>query len=62
MKNKLDLKLLFSSTALVATLAVAGVASAQALPKEGNYDFTACWSGVSNVIAFSKTTPHSATK
>ena len=55
MKNKLDLKLLFSSTALVATLAVAGFASAQALPKEGNYDFTACWSGVSNVIAFSKT-------
>ncbi len=28
------------------------------LPKEGNYDFTSCWSGVSNAIAFSKT--HSA--
>jgi len=25
------------------------------LPKEGGYDYTACWSGVSNPIAFSKT-------
>ena len=24
------------------------------LPKEGSYDFTSCWSGVSNTIAFSK--------
>jgi hypothetical protein len=25
------------------------------LPKEGSYDYTACWSGVSNPITFSKT-------
>lgn len=25
------------------------------LPKEGTYDYTACWSGANNVIAFSKT-------
>ena len=24
-------------------------------PKEGNYDYTACWSGVNNTITFSKT-------
>jgi len=36
----------------------AGSAFAADLPKEGRYDFTACWSGVSNPIAFSKT--HSA--
>src|SRR5262245_60402659 len=31
------------------------VAVAADLPKQGNYDFTSCWSGVSNTIAFSKT-------
>ena len=25
------------------------------LPKEGSYDYTSCWSGVNNVITFSKT-------
>ena len=25
------------------------------LPKEGSYDYTACWSGANNTIAFSKT-------
>ena len=35
------------------------VAVAADLPKEGNYEYTACWSGTSNTIAFSKT--HSAT-
>jgi len=25
------------------------------LPKEGSFDFNSCWSGVSNVITFSKT-------
>ena len=25
------------------------------MPKEGNYDYTSCWSGVNNVITFSKT-------
>src|SRR5262245_59489271 len=30
-------------------------ASAGELPKEGSYDYTACWSGVNNMITFSKT-------
>ncbi len=30
------------------------VVSAAELPKEGSYDYTACWSGVNNTIAFSK--------
>lgn len=36
--------------------AAAFVASALAiqLPKKGTYDYTSCWSGVSNVIAFAK--------
>lgn len=34
---------------------VAGIAAAQGYPKEGNYDFSSCWSGVSNMIAFDKT-------
>lgn len=42
----------------VVALAVVGAASAQTLPKEGRYDTTSCWSGVSSVIDFSKT--HSA--
>ena len=29
-------------------------AFATELPKEGSYDYTACWSGVNNVITFSK--------
>ena len=47
----------FSLVALIG-LASAGSALAAGLPKEGSYDFTSCWSGVSNTIAFSKT--HSA--
>jgi hypothetical protein len=30
-------------------------AFAAELPKEGRYDYTACWSGVNNMITFSKT-------
>src|ERR1700682_5911620 len=30
-------------------------AFAAELPKEGSYDYTACWSGISNVVTFSKT-------
>ena len=30
-------------------------AFAAELPKEGSYDYTACWSGVNNMITFSKT-------
>lgn len=36
-------------------LAAPAVAQAADLPKEGSYDFTACWSGASNLISFSKT-------
>ena len=39
----------------LAVLLVAGVASAADLPREGQYDFNACWAGVSNAIDFSKT-------
>jgi hypothetical protein len=42
---------------LLASLILASASSALAteLPKEGSYDYTACWSGVSNAITFSKT-------
>ena len=41
----------------LALLIVASPFSAFAaeLPKEGSYDYTACWSGVTNTITFSKT-------
>jgi hypothetical protein len=39
----------------IAVLAFASLGFAQTLPKEGNYDFTSCWSGVLTPIAFSKT-------
>jgi len=48
---------LIPAAALVAAAAI-GSAIAADIPKEGNYDYTACWSGVSSAIAFSKT--HSA--
>jgi hypothetical protein len=35
--------------------ASSGSAFAVELPKEGSYDYTACWSGVGNDITFSKT-------
>lgn len=38
-----------------AALAAAGTAFGAQLPKEGSYDFTACWAGSANAIAFSKT-------
>ena len=42
---------------VLALLIVASPFSAFAgeLPKEGSYDYTSCWSGVNNVITFSKT-------
>lgn len=55
MKTRIDLKHQLKTAGLLAALVVSGSAVAQTLPKEGNYDFTSCWSGVSNVIAFSKT-------
>src|ERR1035438_572427 len=39
-------------------IVIAGVATAQTRPKEGRYDYTSCYSSVSNAISFSKT--HSA--
>lgn len=47
-----------ASVAVLVAITSAGSAFAADLPKEGRYDFNACWSRVSNVIAFSKT--HSA--
>ena len=42
---------------VLALLIVASPFSAFAaeLPKEGSYDYTSCWTGVNNVITFSKT-------
>ena len=42
---------------VLASLIVASPFSAFAaeVPKEGSYDYTSCWSGVNNVITFSKT-------
>ena len=48
----------FIPIAMLSVAAAVGSAFAADLPKEGRYDFTACWSGVNSVIAFSKT--HSA--
>ncbi|MGY4197800.1 hypothetical protein ACVIM9_007141 [Bradyrhizobium sp. USDA 4520] len=42
-----------TSTAIMACISV-GSAFATELPKEGSYDFTACWSGVNSVVSFSK--------
>jgi hypothetical protein len=59
MKSKINLILQFPSAGSVAALAVAGFAVAHTHQKEGNYDFTSCYSGTRNVIQFSKT--HSVT-
>jgi hypothetical protein len=48
----------FKPTALFAAVcsaATAGAAGAADLPKEGKYDYTACYAGTISVIAFSKT-------
>lgn len=39
----------------VIVFAIAPSAFAAELPKEGSFDYTACWSGTSSTIAFSKT-------
>jgi hypothetical protein len=51
-------RLNFIPVATLIAVTSAGSAFAADLPKEGRYDFTGCWSGVSSVIEFSKT--HSA--
>jgi len=43
-----------TATTLAAAMSVPSAHAAD-LPKEGNYDFMSCYSGVSNAIAFSKT-------
>jgi len=55
---KSDFRRQFASAGWVAVLMISGAAVAQTFPKEGSYDYTACWSGASNLIAFSKS--HSA--
>lgn len=50
-----NLKLQLANAGLIAALTVAGSVAAQTLPKEGNYDIIACYSGVSKTIAFSAT-------
>lgn len=55
MKPDINKRLRFTSTGLVAAFAVGCAAAAETLPKEGNYDYTACWSGVATPISFSKT-------
>jgi len=50
---KSDAKLLPVALALV--FGTASAALAADFPKEGKYDYTACWSGVNNLINFSKT-------
>ncbi|KWV57331.1 hypothetical protein AS156_39120 [Bradyrhizobium macuxiense] len=44
------------SHAIALLIAISATPSAFAieLPKEGSYDYTACWTGVNNTIAFSK--------
>jgi len=55
MESRLNLRLQFTSAALLATLAVAGTAAAAPLPKEGRFDTTNCSTVFSNRIDFSKT-------
>ena len=45
----------YISVAALMGFASAGSAFAAELPKEGSYDYTSCWSAVSNTIDFSKT-------
>jgi hypothetical protein len=47
-------KLHHALAGLLAALAAAACASAQAFPREGSYDFTACLSGTTAVVSFSR--------
>jgi len=54
----MKIALTIKSIALVAAVsstATLGTAGAADFPKEGKYDYTGCYSGMVNVIAFSKT-------
>lgn len=48
-------RFLMACIVVVAGAIGAPTAAAQALPKEGRFDYVACWSGSSNPMAFSKT-------
>ena len=37
---------------LVVVLCIVGSSAGETLPKEGSFDFTACWSGVTNTLVF----------
>jgi len=39
---------------LASILVMSGIASANNFPKEGNFDFTSCWSGVNTELSFSR--------
>lgn len=58
MKSKCNSRWQFASAGLVGALTIASASIAQTIPKEGRYDYTACYSGVRNTLEFSKT--HSA--
>ena len=51
----ISVAVLVASVAVLVAVMSAGSAFAADLSKEGPYDFTSCWSGVSNLIAFSTT-------
>jgi hypothetical protein len=53
------MKTAFRYTLVYMVITFAPSAFAAELPKEGSYDYTACWSGTGNDISFSKT--HTAT-
>jgi len=55
MKPKISVKQQCIKAGLVAALVVSGSAISQTLPKEGGYDFTACYSGIANLVSLSKT-------
>jgi hypothetical protein len=44
----------FARAGILLAAGIAGIATAQTYPKEGNYEFSSCWSGVSSMIAFDK--------
>ena len=54
MKQRFNMKLRLAEASLLAVLTASGTASAAALPKQGNYAFEACFSGVGNLVAFSR--------
>lgn len=58
MKTRLDCTLRCASATFLVALAISGNATAQSFPKEGRYDYTSCWSGLTHLISFSKS--HSA--